>query len=73
MERIRALTRIRRLCASGAARSIRVGAGLSLGALADHLGVQRSTVYRWETGQRRPQEDRAIEYLKVLDEIAKGS
>lgn len=35
-------------------RAIRKTHGLTQAALADHLGVQVTTVSRWETGVRRP-------------------
>jgi len=34
-------------------RRLRKAAGLTQGALARRLGVQKSTVYRWETGRTR--------------------
>jgi DNA-binding transcriptional regulator YiaG len=41
-------------CMSGAeVRRLRKAAGLTQGALARRLGVQKSTVYRWETGRTR--------------------
>jgi hypothetical protein len=42
------LARVRALCASGAARSIRVAARMSLGEVSRSLGVSPSTVLRWE-------------------------
>jgi len=40
-----------------AIREAREAAGLSQGALASRLGVRDMTVYRWEQGLRRPQNE----------------
>lgn len=69
------LADIRRRCASGLARRVRVKSGLSLreiaAATAERAGctVSASTVYRWESGDARPTGDRALAYLAVLDEL----
>lgn len=48
----------------------RAAAGLSVAAAAAELGVDRSTLFRWEKGQRRP--DRFVEPL-LRDAIARWS
>src|SRR5262249_21731315 len=43
----------RRTMSGAEVRKLRKAAGLTQGALARRLGVQKSTVYRWETGRTR--------------------
>ena len=50
-------------------RALREKAGLSQGAIADAVGVRRSTISRWESGDRVPQGELALTYATVLDEI----
>jgi len=64
-----ALARVRRLAKSGAARAIRIGAGLSLAELGSSVGpdgVGPATVHRWETGQRSPHGEQALAYAAAL-------
>ena len=68
-----ALVRVRRLAGSGWARSARESAGLSLEEVAGPVGVDRSTIHRWETGKRRPHGEAAIRYLRVLEGLSNGS
>lgn len=63
------LTAVRALAASGAARNIRLGAGLSLSELADQIEVSTSTVFRWERGQRKPRGEAALRYGSLLAEL----
>ena len=63
------LAEVRALAASGAARSIRLGARLSLSEVADQLGVSTSTVFRWERGQRNPRGEAALRYGALLAEL----
>ena len=63
------LVKVRGLAKSGAARAIREGAGLSLGEVASAVGVAKTTVYRWESGDRRPRGDRAIAYGQLLTDL----
>jgi DNA-binding transcriptional regulator YiaG len=65
------LTRMRRLADSGAARAIRESAGLSLSEASRGAGVNRITIHRWETGQRRPHGDAALRYLDLLEELSR--
>jgi len=57
---------------SGAARAVRVGAGLSLGEMGRGVGpgVSPSTVLRWERGDRTPRGELAVSYLELLDRLA---
>ena len=63
------VARTRSLARSGAARSIRIAAGISLAEVASQLGVSPSTVHRWETGVRRPRAAAAVEYGRLLQSL----
>lgn len=63
------LSRVRALARSGAARSIRVGAGLSLAEVAGPVGVSPSTVHRWETGERSPHGEAALRWGELLTQL----
>ncbi|MDP9270648.1 MAG: helix-turn-helix domain-containing protein [Chloroflexota bacterium] len=53
-------------------RLLREGARLSLRDVAEALGVERSTVSRWETGRRLAPRDPAMlaRYVELLDRLA---
>ena len=51
-------------------RRLRLAAGFSLEDIADVLGVSRSAVARWETGQRRPRRQTRAAYAALLRELA---
>ena len=70
MGRAHELIRIRRLTASGAARAIRESAGLSLSEAEAESGVHRTTIWRWEAGERTPHGEPAVRYLEFLDELS---
>lgn len=59
----------RRLPTPALARAIREAAGATQAELAEALGVDQSTVARWESGVRRPGPDKAEQYLAVLDAL----
>ena len=61
------LTKIRVLAGTGAARSIRKGAGLSLSEVAKPVDVSPTTIFRWETGERTPRGEPALRYLELLE------
>jgi DNA-binding transcriptional regulator YiaG len=63
------LSRVRALSRSGAAKSIRLAAGLSLGEVARAIDVTPATVLRWERGERVPTGKRALHYLTVLESL----
>lgn len=63
------LARVRGLARSGAARSIRVAAGLSYGEMAQVLHVSRTTILRWERCERVPRGEKALAYLELLDRL----
>lgn len=67
------LVNVRDLTRTGAARSIRIGAGLSLEELARDIGVSASTVHRWENGERVPHGEAAIAYGRCLTGLAARS
>jgi transcriptional regulator with XRE-family HTH domain len=59
----------RRLAASGAGRSIRLRSALSLREVARRVGVEVSTVWRWENGQRAPRGPRAARWADLLNDL----
>jgi transcriptional regulator with XRE-family HTH domain len=63
------LTRARRLAASGEARRRRQDAGFTLREIAEETGVGTDTIWRWETGRRRPNGSAALNYLDVLERL----
>jgi transcriptional regulator with XRE-family HTH domain len=63
------LVRVRKLAASGRARSIRLAAGLSLYDIAGAIGSTASTVQRWELGDRRAYGDAALRWCALLDAL----
>lgn len=54
---------------TGSARSVRRASGLSLREMAAALGVQPSTVMRWESQQRVPKPEAALRYKALLDKL----
>lgn len=64
------LPRLRRMVETGAARALRLDAGLSLAELAEPVQVHRGTISRWERNVRRPRGEAAVRYLRVLEELA---
>jgi len=59
----------RSLAASGAARSIRLAARLTLTEIGNEVGVTASAVCRWERGERSPRGDAAREYGRLLRDL----
>ncbi|MEY2590542.1 MAG: hypothetical protein QOJ67_2526 [Acidimicrobiaceae bacterium] len=72
-EELERLAKVRSLAAGGTARAIRKAARLSLNEIAHPIGVDQSTIYRWETGSRRPQGEAALRYLVVLESLLGAS
>jgi len=62
-----ALGRLNRMLASGEARRLRQASGLSAAQVARHCGVTHATMARWESGQVRARDKRALELLQLLD------
>ena len=52
------------------ARLVRVRAGLTQAELAELLNIDRSTVARWESGDRTPQGPLIDRYRDLLDRLA---
>ena len=72
-----ALSEVRRLAASGAARSIREGADLTLREVAEYIGVTIQCISQWERGLARPARSketlRYLELLRALQRRAEGA
>lgn len=56
--------------ASGAGRLIRLSAGISLREMARTIGVDASTLLRWERGERRPTGAAAGRWVDELTQLA---
>jgi DNA-binding transcriptional regulator YiaG len=63
------LAHARQLVASGAARRIRRAADLSLAEVSRAIGVDLSTVGRWERRERVPRGAAAIKYARLLHRL----
>lgn len=63
---------LRRMCAVGEARRIRERSGASLAELGKAAGgIPAPTIYRWESGQRRPRATpAALAYRRTLLRLA---
>jgi DNA-binding XRE family transcriptional regulator len=59
----------RRLLANGQAQALRQEAGVSRAAVARDVGVDPSTVGRWENGRRLPRGEVGLRYCAVLAEL----
>jgi hypothetical protein len=69
------LSWLRRVVASGEAEKIRVAAGISMPEAAAAAGINVTTLWRWETsgpGHRRPHGRAALNYARVLRQLAKA-
>lgn len=66
IERLLAIREARALAGSGQARALRQRAGLSLSEVAEALGVEGTTVWRWEEGKSTPRSQIAVEYRELL-------
>jgi transcriptional regulator with XRE-family HTH domain len=61
---------VRRVAASGGARAIRQGAGLSLSEVAREVRCSVSAVSRWESGQRTPRGEAAERWAVLLRRLS---
>ncbi len=68
-----ALVQVRSLAGSGIARSVRESKRVSLTETAAAAGVAKSTLSRWERGERQPHGAGALRYLTVLHELMGGT
>jgi DNA-binding transcriptional regulator YiaG len=59
--------RIHRLARTGQLAELRDSLGLTRGDVARHLGVNQSTVWRWEAGDIRPRGQHAVALLELLE------
>jgi transcriptional regulator with XRE-family HTH domain len=55
---------------SGAGKNVRLSAGISLRELARNLGIDASTLLRWERGERRPTGLAAERWMDELNRLA---
>lgn len=67
------LSRVRRLTTTGAARSIRLAAGLSEAEVGAAVGTSAPTVSRWERGERAPRGELGVAYGRLLDRLLAAS
>ena len=63
-----ALKRFARLVQTGRMEVNREAAGLTQSDVARAVGVNQSTVWRWEAGERRPRPRHAVAVLELLDD-----
>jgi transcriptional regulator with XRE-family HTH domain len=61
--------KVRRMLHDGTARQRREAAGLSQQDVADALGVDAASVFRWETRRRTPRRALALRYADLLDAL----
>ncbi len=73
VEELAEVARVRRMCRSGEAASIRHRAGMTLDEVASAVGVSHVAVHSWENGKKRPGDVSALKYGRVLDAIAKAA
>lgn len=62
-----AARRVYALASTGALRGLREAHGLSITAVADFVGVNQSTAWRWENAERIPRPDHAALLLSLLN------
>jgi DNA-binding transcriptional regulator YiaG len=71
--RVERLARARAMTTTGEARSVRKRSRLSLADVGRTVGVDTSTVGRWERGERVPRGDAAWRYADLLDRLARSA
>ena len=67
------LVQVRRMAASGEARQLREAADLSRADVGGTVGVDQSTIWKWETGERRPRGPAALRYARVLQMLGRDT
>lgn len=72
LDQLKRIVTANRHTSDGSARAIRRRAGLTLEEFAERVGVDQSTMSRWENGQRRPRGDAACRWLTALEELAQA-
>ena len=71
VENLIKLATLRSTTRSGAARSLRMAAGLSLREVAGAIDVSVPTIWRWETADRVPRNsEAALRYAELLEALA---
>jgi DNA-binding transcriptional regulator YiaG len=55
------------------ARAIREMAGVSRARLGAEIGVSATSVFRWETGRRKPRGEYLRRYIELLDQLREAS
>lgn len=65
------LARVKTMAADGRARQVRLDARLSLRDVGLAVGVDTSTVGRWERGERIPRGDAAWRYADLIDRLGR--
>lgn len=63
------LASARFLTTSGEGRRIRMAARVTVRELAEHVGVTKATIRRWESGEMVPRGQHAVAYLAALRRI----
>jgi len=64
-----ALAEIRRKCADGRARSVRLTCDITHREIGARCGVAGSTVARWEIGERVPRGRPALRYARLIEAL----
>lgn len=64
---------VRQFTTSGDARRLRELARLSQSEVGRSVGVDASTVARWERGERLPRGEAAIRYARLLDRLQRAA
>ncbi|MFF7200483.1 helix-turn-helix domain-containing protein [Streptomyces sp. NPDC008141] len=67
------LADVRAAVSSGEAQRLRVAAQLSIGEVANAIGVDQSTVWRWEQGARKPRGEGALAYGELIKALRQKS
>lgn len=67
------LARVKAMAASGEARRVRLAARLSLRDVGLAVGVDQSTVSKWEAGDRVPRGDAAWRYADLIERLQRAA
>lgn len=66
---LKAVSLTRSMAARGEAKAARTNRHLSLREVAEAIGADPSTVYRWETGESVPRTQLALRWARLMDLI----
>ena len=72
VKRAERLATVKAMAADGSARRVRIAARLSLRDVALAVGVNTSTVGKWETGTRVPRGDAAWRYADLITRLQRA-